>query len=227
MISVIIPAYIPTKMHHSLFLRALHSLENQTFKEFEVICVLNGCYTSYEEIIDSTKNNNLHIRFFELNGKASGAIARNLGVKQSNYELIAQLDVDDQYDSFKLEKQYKFFTSQPEYDFVGTLAADFHPNGQINDSCFAPGQYQEHEQIAAALKHENVMCHSSVMFKKTSFLKLGGYNVTNKPGDIWPEYGTRMWEDWDLWKRAVKNGMKMYNLTERLYYWSIGTGVER
>jgi glycosyltransferase involved in cell wall biosynthesis len=226
MISVIIPAHIPTQKHHSFLLRSLRSLENQTYKKFEVICVLNGCYVDYKEIIDTIKTS-LDIKFITLEGKTSGAIARNTGIRESKYDFIAQLDADDQYHSEKLEKQIHFFNDNPEYDYVGTLATDYYPDGTNKDSCYFPGQYQTHESISNVIFHENVMCHGSIMFRKNSFNKMAGYNENNKPGTFWASEGRVMWEDWDLWIRSIKHGMKFYNMPERLYYWSVGTGVER
>jgi len=226
MISVIIPAYIPTQTHHKLLIRAIKSLESQTFKDFEVICVLNGCYTDTTAITD-TIITPLKISFLTLGGKASGAIARNFGIKNAKYNLIAQLDVDDYYHPTKLEKQITFLNQNAEFDFVGTLASDHHTDEDIRDSCYSPGQYQTHEQIAHAIFSQNVMCHGSIMFRKKSFNELGGYNEKNKPGDVWQELGIRMWEDWDLWQRAIKHDMKFYNLPERLYYWSVNTSVAR
>ena len=226
MIDVIMPAYLPSENHHKLFHRAIRSLENQTYKNFNVIVVLNGCYTEYQNIIESVKTS-LNIEWLTIEGKASGAIARNKGIKHSNAEFIAQLDADDQYHPEKIEKQIKFFKNNPEYSFVGTLAYDFRSENEITDSCFKQGQYQKHIDIARALHRENIMSHGSIMFRRADFLTLGGYNEDHKPGSFWPQYQGPMWEDWDLWKRAVKNGFKFYNIPERLYYWSVGTGVER
>ena len=121
MISIIIPAYIPTRKHHALFIRAIRSLEKQTYKDFEVICVLNGCYTDYGSIISSVITDlNIHYKFLE--GKTSGAIARNFGIKVSKRKYVAQLDVDDQYHPEKLEKQIEFLEKNPYIDVLGTLA---------------------------------------------------------------------------------------------------------
>lgn len=226
MVDVIIPAYLPTKHHHELLHRAILSLENQTYKDFAVIVVLNGCYTGYEKIIQSVQSK-LKIEWLTIEGKASGAIARNKGIVHSKKNYIAQLDADDQYHPKKLEKQIKFFNLNPEYSFVGTLASDYFSDKDIRPSCIDPGQYQTHTQIARALYRQNIMCHGSIMFKKKAFLDLGGYNEAHKPGNIWDKYGKPMWEDWDLWKRAIQNGFRFYNIPERLYYWSVNTGVER
>jgi len=226
LLDIIVPAYLPTPKHHKLLHRALESLEKQTFKNFGVIIVLNGCYTSYDSVIQSV-NSTLDITWKTIDGKASGAIARNFGIQSSEKNLIAQLDADDQYHPKKLEKQITFFNNNPEYSFVGTLVSDYFGENDLRDSCFNPGQYQTHTQIARALYRENIMCHGSIMLKRKAFLDLGGYNEVYKPGATWDEYGKPMWEDWDLWKRAIQKGYRFYNIPERLYYWSVDTSVER
>ena len=131
MISVIVPAHIPTPQHHNLLLRALSSLEKQTFKNFEVICVFNGCYDDSHKIESSiTSSFELDVRFIDMGSKASGAIARNLGIKNSKFDIIVQLDADDQYHPQKLEKQIDFFSKNQDCDFVGTLAADIMQDGR-------------------------------------------------------------------------------------------------
>tara|TARA_B100002019_G_scaffold135269_1_gene116626 strand:- start:22308 stop:22988 length:681 start_codon:yes stop_codon:yes gene_type:complete len=226
MIDVIMPAYLPTKGHHDMLLRAIKSLEKQTYKDFSVIVVLNGCYTEYNTIIESV-DSPLRITWLTIDGKASGAIARNFGINHSKAKYIAQLDADDQYHEDKLKIQYEFFKNNSSYDFVGTLAADYYGPDDIRASIFDPGQFQTHMQISRGLLLQNIMCHGSIMFKRSAFLQLGGYVEKYKPGDVWPEYNRRMWEDWDLWKRAIQNGYRFYNIPERLYYWSTNTSVER
>lgn len=226
MIDVIIPAYLPTKQNHVFLHRAIKSLEQQTFKDFGIIIVLNGCYTDYDSVIGSIESS-LNITWKTIDGKASGAIARNLGIQSSKKDFVAQLDADDQYHPQKLEKQVKFFKENPKYSFVGTLVWDYFAKNDIKESMFKPGEYQTHTQIARALYRQNIMCHGSIMFKRKAFISLNGYNETYKPGNIWPEYNKPMWEDWDLWKRAIQSGFRFYNIPERLYYWSVDTGVER
>jgi glycosyltransferase involved in cell wall biosynthesis len=225
-VDVIIPAYLPKNQNLLLLNRALKSLEEQTYKNFHVHVVLNGLFSPNEEIIPLL-NYGGDMSVLSLHGKTSGAIARNYGIKSSNSPLIAQLDADDQYHPEKLMRQVKFMEDNLNIDFVGCLASDYYPDGTTKDSCFMPGQYENHDQISKALLSENVMCHSSVMFRRSSFEKIGGYVEIQKPGEWWPQYHRRMWEDWDLWLRAINSGLKIYNIPERLYYWSVGTSVER
>ena len=225
-IDILIPAYIPEEKYKHLLQRAITSLEKQTYKNFGVICVLNGCYCDYQKIIEFIKTD-LDIVYLKQDGKTSGAIARNFAISKSNAGLIAQIDVDDQYHPKKIERQIKYFLNNPDIDFVGTLAWEFHSKEKIIPSCFKEGQYEHHKDIVKRLSKENVMCHGSVMFKRDSFNKINGYNEIRKPDTFWPEYRAFMNEDWDLWIRAVWAGCKFYNIPERLYYWSAGTSVER
>lgn len=225
-VDVVIPAYLPRPENLVLLNRALKSLEMQTYKHFHTYIILNGLYDSYENVSKSIEYQEDYT-LITLPGKASGAIARNAGIKAGKSSLIAQLDADDQYHPQKLEKQVIFMEKREDVDILGTLAWDYHPGGSIENSCFSPGQYETHQQIELALRNENIMCHSSVIFRRAAIDKLGGYEEKMKPGDIWPQYGRRMWEDWDLWLRACESGLKLYNIPERLYYWSVGTSVER
>lgn len=226
MLDIIIPAYLPTERHLYFLNRALLSLENQTYKNFNTIIVFNGLYAEENSVLKNLKYSK-NINFYFMSGKQSAAKARNFAVKQSSAIYIAQLDADDQFHKNKLEKQISFFENNNNIDFLGTLAYDYYSESLIKDSCFAPHQYETSEQIKSIIEKENVMCNGSVMFKKDSFLKLNGYIEEYKPGEYWPSYNKLMWEDWDLYIRACKSNMQLHNLPERLYYWSTNTGVER
>jgi len=225
-VDVILPAYLPNSDNLLLLNRALKSLEAQTYQGFHTYIVLNGLYDNEQVVRSSIQYKNDHT-ILSLSGKTSGAIARNFGIKASSSHLVAQLDADDQYHPQKLEKQVAFLKENEEVSILGSLAWDYYPDGIARASCFSPGQYETHEQIEKALQFENVICHSSIMFRRSALDLLGGYVEGKKPGTVWPEYGKKMWEDWDLWLRAVSLGIKLHNLPERLYYWSVGTGVER
>lgn len=225
-VDVVIPAYLPRHENLMLLNRALKSLELQTYSDFHTYIILNGLYAAEESVVSSISYQRSHTMIV-LSGKTSGAIARNVGMRAGSSQLIAQLDADDQYHPQKLEKQVEFMKMNSDVDILGTLAWDYYHDGSVKESCFSPGQYETHEQIEKALEHENVMCHSSVMLRREAINMLGGYEENAKPGSEWPQYGRRMWEDWDLWLRACRRGLRLHTIPQRLYYWSVGTGVER
>ena len=100
-ISLIIPVYNVEKYLR----RTLESVENQTFKNFEVIIVNDGSTDKSLEIIQEfvNKNNN----FILVNQENSGVgAARNAGIKISRGIYIAFLDSDDFLEPNYLEKLY-------------------------------------------------------------------------------------------------------------------------
>ena len=231
-VDVIIPAYLPSQSYLSLLRRALVSLQKQTFHDFKVTLVLNGSFCSKDDLIAAIRSYNLlwlfdKITVHDLQKKASGAIARNYGISKSRTKYIAQLDVDDAYMPAKLAKQVDYMNKHENIDFLGTLAMDLMPNGNLMIPK-ASNTYETHEQIALNIEKSNVMTHASVIFRRSMFERLGVmYNENHKPGLIWPEYGRPMWEDWDLWIRLIKDGAVGHNLQENLYVYSLGTSVER
>ena len=89
-ISLIIPVYNVEKYLR----RTLESVENQTFKNFEVIIVNDGSTDGSLEIIQEFVNK--HDNFILVDQENSGVgMARNAGIRVSRGIYIAFLDSDD------------------------------------------------------------------------------------------------------------------------------------
>ena len=100
-ISIVIPAYNVEKYIR----RTLESVENQTFKNFEVIIVNDGSTDGTLKIIEEFVNRNDN--FFLINQENKGVgEARNIGIKNSNGMYIAFLDSDDFLEPSYLQKLY-------------------------------------------------------------------------------------------------------------------------
>lgn len=98
-ISVIIPVYNVEKY----LSQCLDSITNQTFKDFECICVNDGSTDNSLKILEEyVKKDN---RFKVINQVNSGnSQARNTGINNSNSEYIVFIDSDDFVSSDYLEK---------------------------------------------------------------------------------------------------------------------------
>lgn len=97
-ISVIIPIY-----NDELYLKdALVSIQQQTFANFECICVNDGSIDKSEEIIDEfVKSDN---RFIKINKKNGGvSAARNIGLEASKGEYVYFMDHDDLTPKYSLQ----------------------------------------------------------------------------------------------------------------------------
>jgi len=103
-ISVIIPTY-----NRGAFLgRAIDSVLNQTFSDFELIVVDDGSSDDSELIVMERGG----INFIRMNENAGVSKARNIGIKKARGELICFLDSDDSWIKDKLELQIKCMNSQ-------------------------------------------------------------------------------------------------------------------
>lgn len=101
--SVIIPCYNSRKWLDI----SLNSLENQTFKDFEVI-VVDDCSSddTYDYITDYQRNTNLSLNVLK-NARNSGpGVSRNNALKEAHGEYVTFLDSDDWYENDFLKKMF-------------------------------------------------------------------------------------------------------------------------
>mgnify|MGYP005844005933 CR=1 FL=1 len=109
----LISVIVPTHNRGHLIKRAIESILNQTFQDFEVIVVDDGSTDSTEEVIKKINNNKVVYVKHDSNKGASAA--RNTGIKNSRGKYIAFLDSDDIWLKDKLEKQLNEFNlSSPD-----------------------------------------------------------------------------------------------------------------
>ena len=99
--------------------RAINSLLNQTYQDFELIIVDDGSTDNTVKLVKSL--NSKKIRFIRHNEKRGGAAALNTGLQSAVGDYMAFLDSDDEWVPDKLESQIRAFeTSKPEVGIVGT-----------------------------------------------------------------------------------------------------------
>lgn len=104
-ISVVIPAHNEEKY----IKRTLFSLLNQTFQDFEIIVVANGCTDKTEEVV--RKRENKRLKLYSLT-KANVSMARNFGAKMAKGELLVFLDADTLLNNDALRKVNHTFNDE-------------------------------------------------------------------------------------------------------------------
>lgn len=123
-VSVIIPTY--NRAH--LVGRAIQSVLNQTYKDFELIIVDDGSTDNTEDIIKKYQKKDERIKYIRRKKNKGGSVARNTGINAAIGEYIAFLDSDDEWLTEKLERQMKVFKSTSSE--VGVVYSGFF---RIND----------------------------------------------------------------------------------------------
>lgn len=108
-VSVIIPTYNREKMVQ----RAIRSVRNQTYKDFELIVVDDGSTDNTEFVIKRLQEQDDRIRFIKHEKNKGPAAARNTGIKTARGEYIAFQDSDNEWLPKKLEKQMEMLEATP------------------------------------------------------------------------------------------------------------------
>ena len=98
--------------------KSLSSIENQTYKNFELIFFDNCSTDRSKEIFE--KFNNPRFKYYKSEKKLKLYDARNLAISKSQGDYITFLDVDDWWSPNKLEKQINLFKYNSTIDLIYT-----------------------------------------------------------------------------------------------------------
>ena len=136
--SIVIPSYNREK----LILKAINSVVQQSFKDYEII-IADDCSTdNTREVVNGLSIPNLH--FFQNEVNKGNAGARNLGAKNAKGKYICYLDSDDQYHPNFLEKMYDLIQNHNEPGFLWCNVNRIDENGNKLDHS-APSKWKPME----------------------------------------------------------------------------------
>ena len=189
-----------TRNRAGFIAKAIQSVLNQTFSDFELLIGDDDSQDGTEKIIKNFVSKDNRIKYFK-NSPALGISGnRNKALSMTSGKYIAVLDSDDFWtDKNKLQKQFDFLKNNPDYILVGSNIKIIDENGNfIKDTDFET----EDLEIRKKILKDNQIAHSSVMMRKDMIEKVGGYD--NELSCV---------EDLDLFLRLGKFG-KMKNLEE-------------
>jgi len=186
-VSVIIPTY--NRAH--LVGRAIRSVLNQTYQDFEIIVVDDGSTDNTEEVVKGFNDD--RIRYIWHDENRGGAAARNTGIKAAQGEYIAFLDSDDEWLPEKLEKQVKAF--EDALPDVGVVYTDFRRLDKRGDKelRFAKVMREVSGDIHRDLLEGNFIGTPTALVRRECFDKVGMFD----------ERLPRL-QDWELWIRISK-----------------------
>lgn len=195
-ISVILPVY-----NSAMYLgKAVESILNQTYKEFELIIIDDGSTDNSVDIIK--KYTEERVKFFQSENKGC-SYQRNFGLSIAQNKLIALMDSDDISQPTRFEEQINILRSHSDISIVGTNCMVMNEDGKIIGNRIYPTQKTEIDFITPIF---SPVCHASIMGYKQSFIDAGGYNNNHRAAG-----------DFDLILRLLLSGCKFYNIQKYLY----------
>ncbi len=201
-ITVVIAAYNSEKY----LLKAIDSVLQQSYENFELIVVDDGSTDNTRSIVQQLIDENTFEKFkyiYQAHSGISGA--RNEGIERSGKEIIVVLDSDDEYLPDTLTTIASFFKDNPETDLMyGNINVIDNYGRYIRKKKYR--SYGNDELKKKIFRSVFVpFKHSAIAYKKDSVIKTGLYN---------PEYKRLV--DVDLMIRFINDNRKVTHLDKLL-----------
>jgi glycosyltransferase involved in cell wall biosynthesis len=187
-VSVVIPTYNSAP----LLKKALLSVLNQTYQDFEVIIINNFSTDNTVEVVNSLNNGRVRL----INFKNEGIIgkSRNVGIREARGDWIAFLDSDDRWYPEKLEVTVKAIGENPEAILFAHRLLNVREGEAIGSNEL--GRIPD-DMYGSLLFQGSRFATSAGVARKTALIDVGGFAER-------PDF-TGV-EDYDLWLRLSKIG---------------------
>lgn len=181
---------------------SIKSILEQSYKKFEFLIIDDGSKDDSLKIIKKYSKKDQRIKII-INKKNIGLTkSLNKLAKIAKGNFIARMDADDISHAERFKEQINWFRKNPKKILLGTSGIKIDEKGNIIKSLNLKSL--SHKKILKKLTFNNLYLHSSTMFKKSLFFKVGGYRNFFKYA-----------QDYDLWCRMSKYGL-VGNLNKEL-----------
>jgi glycosyltransferase involved in cell wall biosynthesis len=179
----LISVVIPVLNRSELLVRALESVFNQTYRNFEVL-VVDDHSTEDISIVCQSYN----VTYLKSSGSGVSA-ARNTGIHFAKGDWIAFLDSDDEWSTDKLQKQIAYVQKNSELRFVYTGEIWLRLQKKVQQSA---QQRKYGGRIFSECAERCFIAPSSVLLHKSLLKEVGPFD------ESFP-----VCEDFDLWLRIA------------------------
>lgn len=205
LVSVILPFYNASQT----LKRAIDSILNQTYQQFELILIDNSSSDSSYEIAESYQNNDERISLIK-EPRRGVVFASNAGIRIAKGQFIARMDADDFSYPNRLEDQIKEFEKDTSTGVVSGLVD--YQGEEMNEGFITYVNWLNtiKSDIEINLNQfvEFPLANPSTMFRKSLFDQYGLYIEGEFP------------EDYELFLRLKSKGVKMVKSNKKVLLWN-------
>ncbi|MDD5088925.1 MAG: glycosyltransferase [bacterium] len=199
-LSVKIPIYNAERF----LAECIRSIQAQTFGDFEVIAVLDGCTDRSEEILMELKDERFRVIKHETNRGVVAAL--NTAVELARAPLLARMDADDVMLPERLRKQVEFMNEHDEVTILGTWFDTIDNQSRVVKRVFPfPAT---HDEIHSAFRRYNAIGGPTMCMRVERIRAIGGYAATEPYAD-----------DLTLCLQCLAAGYRFANLPEVLLHY--------
>jgi glycosyltransferase involved in cell wall biosynthesis len=186
--------------------KAVKSVLNQTFKDFEFIIVDDSTERTVIEYLELSSKKDNRIVYVH-NQKRKGFVASlNHGLEISKGEYIARIDSDDIQLIERFKEQIKYLELHKEIGILGCWCNKITDSGEVTGI----RKYPPRREIPRQMMIQNVISYAGVMIRRSVFDRIGKY------GESIPRP-----EDYELWMRAIAKGIVLDNFPKPLFHYRI------
>lgn len=204
-ITVVLPTYNSAKE----ISKAIDSIINQTYKNWEILVINDfGSDDGTAEIVKMYAANDKRIKLIQANKRLGLAESLNLGLREAKGKYIARLDADDTSMPERFAKQISFMETHPKVGICGTWQLHY---GNGSEWIHSPSS--DSKMIRCRLLFWCDLCHSTLMLRRSFFVE----------NDLYYDSSAQA-EDYELWTRAMKY-MEIANIPEVLGTYNETTGI--
>lgn len=190
LISVLVAAYNA----QDTVARAILSCLDQSLRQIEVVAINDGSQDNTLNILNDIAKQDRRVRVFS-HPNIGLTRSLNQGLWLCRAPIVARLDADDTCLADRLQRQWTFLDTHPDYGLVGGQVLVETEGRQVQQAFPV-----SHRDILNLLPVENPIAHPAAAFRRQVVLGLGGYDES-----------FRYSQDYDLWFRLL-NGSRGYNL---------------
>ncbi|MFN3875522.1 MAG: glycosyltransferase family 2 protein [Flavobacteriales bacterium] len=189
---------IAARDYGSFLPAALHSVKNQTLRDWECIIVDDASTDDTFAIAQGAADADERFRLIRLDRNLGVSAARNRGIAEARGRYIQFLDADDAIAPGKLERQARYLDGHP--DAVLVCSDYFHFTGEPDFSTAGACRADERlegmgDAIVRRLLKGNAIRINTALVRTDAVRALGGFHER-----------FRAVEDWHLWLRLAATG---------------------
>ena len=181
LVTVLMPVYNAEKYLHD----SINSILQQTFTAFEFLIIDDGSTDNSIAIIESYADERIRLVKNEKNLGISETL--NKGLRLASCDLVARMDADDICYPHRLQVQHSYMNEHKHIVMVSGWVR--HVN---DDKICVSTETPEPAVIYYYLTFTSFIYHPTVMYRRESILKIGGYTVPYS-------------EDFELWWQIIRH----------------------
>ena len=188
MMEPLISVYIPTYNRLELLKRAVQSVLNQTYKNFEIIIVDDNSSDGTQDFLVGLTKVDSRIRYFFKDKNSGACVSRNIAINLAQGELITGLDDDDYFLPHRLEFFLDYWVNKKREDSIALFTSNIKSeksNQAKEHSLFSKKYFKKDDLLFANYVGNQIFTETKTLRQVSGF-----------------DESFCMWQDLELWYRV-------------------------